>query len=517
MIYRSNRKLTNFASNIYNNNMLNKIRNVKIVDTTLREGEQSIHCDLRTIEKLRIANYLFDMKVDYIEVVSPIVSKSSYDDCKEIVKQKRNGTQVLTHVRCHPMDIEKALECGVDGINMYMATSPILAKYSHKKGIDEVIRIATDMVNLVKSSGINVRFSCEDSFRSNIDDILRVYKAIVAAGANRIGITDTVGISDSYIVKKLFNHLRRELPHIDMEFHCHNDTGSANENAFTAMRYGATHINTTVLGIGERNGITQLGAFLAKLCATDSALDITRSRYNLSVLRDLETYIATICGIDIPFNNPITGTAFTHKAGVHSNAAINDPKSYEILQPDIFGVQRNICVASKLTGKNSIRKRAMDLNIFISEDTLVRITSIIKNLFDTEQPNIDKVDKILYMHREISPNSIVLTNTTRPKIIIRLDGHLFDKDIINRVADICTDNNVNNYDFETHPGIKDEIDSTAFISIESEDISVLQNVLNDMRGLMTSANITHNICKMELIECPVELNNYRTNKYDSAC
>lgn len=157
---------------------------------------------------------------------------------------------------------------------------------------------------------------------------------------------------------------------------------------------GVTHIDTCILGIGERNGITPLGGFLARMYSIDK--DVLRKKYNLALLRDLEQFVATKAHIDIPFNNYITGSsAFTHKAGVHSKAVMQNPAAYEIIDPVDFGVERNIQIAHRLTGWNAVQARAVQLGLRISEENVKKATSFIKNLADTTNVTTDDVDNKL--------------------------------------------------------------------------------------------------------------------------
>ena len=125
----------------------------------------------------------------------------------------------------------------------------------------------------------------------------------------------------------------------------------------TALQAGATHVDTSVLGIGERNGITPLGGLIARMYAYNP--DLVRQRYNLPLLREVENFVANLVEVDVPFNNYITGyTAFTHKAGIHAKGILNNPSTYEILDPADFGLTRYIHVAHRLTGWNAIKQRA---------------------------------------------------------------------------------------------------------------------------------------------------------------
>ena len=212
-------------------------------------------------------------------------------------------------------------------------------------------------------------------------------------GVDRVGIADTVGVANPRQVFDVVRTLRR-IVSCDIEFHGHNDTGCAIANAFCALEAGATHVDTSVLGIGERNGITPLGGLIARMYAHDA--DRIRSKYDLPLLREVENYVAERVRVDVPFNNYITGyTAFTHKAGIHAKAILNNPSTYEILDPADFGLGRYIHVAHRLTGWNAIKDRAEQLQLELSDDAIKEITHRIKALADDTHLSLDDVDALL--------------------------------------------------------------------------------------------------------------------------
>lgn len=187
--------------------------------------------------------------------------------------------------------------------------------------------------------------------------------------------------------------LRREC-RAAIEFHGHNDSGCAIANAHAALDAGATFIDTTVLGIGERNGITPLGGLIARLYATDPALT---AAYDLPGLRHLDTLVAAIVGVPIPFNNYLTGaTAFTHKAGVHTKAVLADPRTYEILDPAAFGIERTIAVAHALTGRAAIADRARILGLTFDAETIHAVTAEVKRRADDAPLTDAELDTILH-------------------------------------------------------------------------------------------------------------------------
>ena len=163
-----------------------------------------------------------------------------------------------------------------------------------------VIKTATEVINFIKSHNLEVRFSSEDSFRSDLVDLLNVYKAVDKLGVTRVGIADTVGCANPRQVYELVRTLRSVVS-CDIETHFHNDTGCAIANAYAALEAGATHVDTSVLGIGERNGITPLGGFVARMYVANR--EYVMGKYKLEMLRDIENLVAEAVQITVPFNN----------------------------------------------------------------------------------------------------------------------------------------------------------------------------------------------------------------------
>lgn len=367
------------------------IRTFHIIESTLREGEQFVGANFTTEQKVRIAEALDDFGVELIEVTSPAASPQSLADCRTIAHLGLKAG-VITHTRCSLEDAKLAADTGVQGIDVVMGTSSVLRQFSHGKDIATIIRMARDVVHYIQDRGLRARFSTEDSFRSELADILAVYGAIAAEGVNRVGVADTVGVATPFQVHSLVSEIRRRVS-CDIEFHGHNDTGCAIANCCAALEAGATHVDTSILGIGERNGITPLGGLIARLYALDRALV---QKYRLHLLSELDHMVADMVGVDIPFNNYITGiTAFTHKAGIHAKAVLNNPETYEILDPRDFGMTRYISIAHRLTGWNAIKARAEQLALDISDEDLKAATAEIKTLADQRPLSLDDVDSIL--------------------------------------------------------------------------------------------------------------------------
>ncbi len=367
------------------------IENFSIIESTLREGEQFVNAFFSTEEKIRIARLLDEFGVEYLELTSPCASPQSRKDCEAIAGMGLQA-KTLTHIRCNLEDARIAVDTGVDGVDVVIGTSSYLREFSHGKSIDAIIELAQGVFEFLQTQNVEMRFSTEDSLRSNPEDLYRVYEAVDKLGIHRVGIADTVGVGNPRQIYDLVSTLRSRV-HADIEFHGHNDTGCAIANAFAALEAGATHIDTSVLGIGERNGITPLGGLVARLYAYDPQLV---SKYRLPLLMELDQTIAELVEVDIPYNNYVTGfSAFTHKAGIHAKAVLNNPETYEILKPEDFGLTRYIHIAHRLTGWNAVRSRADQLNLKLSDDQVKLITEQIKYLSDESVLSLDVVDSLL--------------------------------------------------------------------------------------------------------------------------
>ncbi|HET9808451.1 MAG TPA: homocitrate synthase [Candidatus Limnocylindria bacterium] len=363
-----------------------------IIDSTLREGEQFSNAHFTTAEKVQIARMLDEFGVEYIELTSPVASPQSYEDLKTVAGLGLRA-KVLTHVRCHMDDARVAVQTGVVGIDILFGTSSFLREFSHGKSVDDIIREAGQVIEFIKDHGKEVRFSSEDSFRSTEGDLLRVYTAVDRMGVDRVGVADTVGIATPRQCYALATELRRHV-HCDIEFHGHNDAGCAIANSYSILEGGATHIDTSVLGIGERNGITPLGGFVARMYADDPAA--IKRKYDLRRLKELDELVASLVTIDIPYNNFVTGKyAFHHKAGMHTKAIYINPNSYEILDPADFGLTRTMNIAHRLTGHNAVGVRARELGLEFGKDELREITRQIKAMADSGPLSMEQLDAVL--------------------------------------------------------------------------------------------------------------------------
>lgn len=393
---------------------ISNVPRFEIIDSTLREGEQFANAFFTLENKIKIARALDDFGVDYIEVTSPVASDQAREEVETLCKLGLKTSKILTHIRCHMHDAKVAVETGVDGVNVFIGTSNFLRQHSHGKDMSFITKSAIEVIEFVKSKGLEIRFSTEDSFRSDIVDLLNIYTTVDKIGVNRIGIADTVGGANPRQVYELIRTIKSSVS-CEIETHFHNDTGCAIANAYTALEAGAKFIDTCVLGIGERNGIVPLGGFMARMVV--SAPDYVKSKYKLANIRELENLVAEIVQVNIPFNNPITGfCAFTHKAGIHAKAILANPSTYEILNPTDFGLTRYIHFANRLTGWNAIKARVEQLNLNMTDDQIKIVTTQIKQMGDVRPLGIEDVDSIIKAFHAKENEDETISGTKRQRV-----------------------------------------------------------------------------------------------------
>jgi homocitrate synthase len=365
---------------------------LRIIDTTLREGEQCARAQFDSEQKLAIARALDAFGVDYLELTSPSASPRARRDFEQIARLGLRA-KLLAHVRCVEGEVQAAADAGAQGVGLFLATSPVLREASHGRSIQQVIDAMARPVACALRAGLEVRFSAEDAFRTPEEDLVTVCRAAAALGVHRVGLPDTVGVATPCEVHRRVELVRAAIS-LPIGFHGHNDTGCAVANAYEAVAAGATHVDVSVLGIGERVGITPLGAFVARMLTVDRERMATR--YRLDRLFDVERLVARSLGVDVPFNNCVTGeTAYTHKAGPHLKAMLANPQSYEGVPPEPFGVRRKLIVGSHLTGRHAVAGRALSLGLDLDARQIPAITARIKELADHHDLSDEQIDALL--------------------------------------------------------------------------------------------------------------------------
>jgi homocitrate synthase len=363
-----------------------------ILDSTLREGEQFTGAYFTQEQRLHIVRMLDALGVPAIEVPSPIASPETRQAIEEICGLGLRA-RILAHVRCVAADVEAALETPIYGINLFYGASKELRTYSHGRRIDQMIADAVPLIRRIRAAGRYVRFSAEDAFRSDLVDLLTLFDAVVEAGVQRIGLPDTVGIATPRMVERLVHLCTERYPQVGIEFHGHNDTGCAIANTVAALEAGADCLDVTVMGIGERNGIASLSGLIAQLYIHHPEL---LANYDLTQLAPLDQYVANCLNLPIPFNMPITAMgAFTHRAGIHTKAILQNPRAYEALDPQDFGLERQVDVGSRFTGRHAVAHRVHTLGLQLDKNEITRLTLALKARAERGPLTAQEVDSFI--------------------------------------------------------------------------------------------------------------------------
>jgi len=350
-----------------------KPKKIRILDSTLREGEQHPGVTFSNKQRIQIAWMLDYFGVDQIEI-SPVVSPDHKEATKTIIKQGLKA-DIVAHVRALKEDVDVAIDCDATWMATYLGISEIHMKDKLRITREEALRRSVETVEYAKSHGLKMRFTVEDGSRADPEFLMQVCRAISDAGVDRISLPDTVGIMRPNGMYNFVKSIRDEIK-TPLDVHCHNDIGLALANALAGCDGGADQIHTTIDGIGERTGIPAL----AETAVALTYLYKSPNNFRLDMLMDLSRLIEQYTTI-IPYDSkPIVGpTAYKHKAGTHLAAILRNPAAYEPIEPKVVGNRRRI-VFGELAGKNGAAYLMSLLGLEQNEDHAKAVATGLKNL-----------------------------------------------------------------------------------------------------------------------------------------
>ena len=363
------------------------MEDVIIFDTTLRDGEQSPGCSMSLEDKVKIAKMLDAAKVDVIEAGFAASNERDFKAIKEISKVCDYST-VTSLARCDKNDIDKAYEAIKDAkkkrIHVFIATSDVHMKDKLNMSKEEVIKRIREMVSYAKTKCDDVEFSLEDATRTDFLFACRAIDTAIDAGATTINIPDTVGImmplEFAEYIMELKNYSR--LNEVNISVHCHNDLGMATANSITAVKCGANQVECTVNGIGERAGNTALEEIVATLDTRRISLQ-KQTHFDTTMIKDLSDAVVDATGSQIQKNKAIVGeNAFLHEAGIHQAGVIKNANTYEIMNPEKFGVFHDNIVLGIHSGRNAIIKKIKDLGYNPEKYNINEIVVDLKRYFE---------------------------------------------------------------------------------------------------------------------------------------
>ncbi len=371
-------------------------KQIKIFDTTLRDGEQSPGCSMNLKEKIQMAKQLETLKVDVIEAGFAIASPGDFKSVKAIAENVNNCT-VASLARTLTKDIDCAWEAIKNSkhprIHTFIATSDIHIKHKLKSTQEQVLENAVSAVKYAKKFCEDVEFSAEDATRSDHEFLYKIIQEVIKAGATVVNIPDTVGYTtpeEMYTLIKNIKENVKDIHKVDIAVHCHDDLGLAVANTLAAVRAGATQLECTVNGIGERAGNAALEEIVMALktrkdffgyeCNVDSK-QITRS----------SRLLTTITGVQVQPNKAIVGTnAFAHESGIHQHGVLEERSTYEIMTPDSVGLSENKMVLGKHSGRHALGERLKTLGYDLSKEELSKAFAEFKDLADKKKVVYDR-------------------------------------------------------------------------------------------------------------------------------
>jgi homocitrate synthase NifV len=345
---------------------------IKIDDTTLRDGEQTAGVVFANQEKVRIARLLDEVGVHQIEVGIPAMLGDEKKTIKHIAGLGLNAS-ILAWNRAVKEDIQHSIDCGVNAVAISMSASDIHIEHKLKKSrtwVLDSIKAATDFA---KEHGLYVSVNAEDASRANLEFLVRFAQAAKECGADRLRFCDTVGILDPFDTYNVIRFLRKNVE-IELEMHTHNDFGLATANAIAGIKAGAIYVNTTVNGLGERAGNAALEEVVMALKYI-SKVDLG---LKTELFRELSEFVANASARHIPVWKPIVGSnVFAHESGIHADGVIKNPLNYEVFTPEEVGLERQL-VIGKHSGTKSIKMKFKEFLIELDDEECADILKIVR-------------------------------------------------------------------------------------------------------------------------------------------
>ena len=416
---------------------------IKIFDTTLRDGEQSPGCSMNLKEKIEMAKQLEKMKVDIIEAGFAISSPGDFLSVKTIAETIKDCT-IASLARTTEQDIDRAWEALSSAvsprIHTFIATSPIHMEYKLLMTPEEVYERSVAMVKYAKKHCSDIEWSAEDATRSDPVFLGRIIEGVIKAGATTINLPDTVGYTtpdEYYDFLMKVQEYAPSMVNISLSAHCHNDLGLGVANSLAAIKAGATQIECTINGIGERAGNAAMEEIIMALHTRKDILQ-TETRVVTTEIMRSSNLLSRITGVKVQPNKAIVGeNAFAHEAGIHQHGMMKNKETYEIMNPETIGLSENNLVLGKHSGKHAFRDKVKQLGYDLQEAELDRMFSKFKDLADKKKSVYDRdIDALVSKESVQVPKTYCLKsfvinsgNTITSTAVIKMekDGKTIEK------------------------------------------------------------------------------------------
>ncbi|MGD9963545.1 MAG: 2-isopropylmalate synthase [Thermoplasmata archaeon] len=345
---------------------------VKILDTTLRDGEQTPNVALSVDDKLKIAQALDELGVDIIEAGFAVNSEGEAEAVKRISGAGLKS-EICSLCRASTQDIDAALACDVDSVHIFLATSKVHLEKKLKITQQEAVEKAVTAVQYAKKHGLVAEFSCEDATRTELSFLKTVHNAVEEAGVDRIDIPDTVGVMTPQAMMQFVTEIKKDTK-VPLAVHCHDDFGMSVANSLAGVLGGAEEVHVTVNGLGERAG----NAALEEVVMGLQAFYGLKTSINTRKMAFVSRLVAQLTGVAVQPNKAIVGeNAFSHEAGIHVHGVLSESSTYEPMRPEIVGKERTL-VVGKHSGVHAVQNKLKEYGLDLAPDQMKEVVARIK-------------------------------------------------------------------------------------------------------------------------------------------
>ncbi len=388
------------------------MKKILFFDTTLRDGEQMAGVNINISDKLRVANLLCEMGVDVIEAGFPCSSKNDFSATTKIASALK-GCSVAGLSRAAFSDIDICWDAIKNSesprIHVFVATSDIHLKYKLKKSRDEILKMVSESVAYAKKYCSDVQFSAEDASRTDNDFLVKVFETAIKAGAKTVNIADTVGFATPFDFEKKIRYVFENTSGMEkaaLAVHCHNDLGLAASNTIAGISGGATQVDCTINGIGERAGNASLEE-LAMILSVRKDLFGVEHGINTKLLTKASKLVSNLTGVYVAQNKPIVGSnVFAHESGIHQHSMMASRVTYEIFSPSDVGSRGDSIVLGKHSGHHAFNNKVEELGIHTTPDVLKTAFSSFKDL-SCRKRHVSEKDIIALVEEAILDSRVV--------------------------------------------------------------------------------------------------------------
>ncbi|AEG58362.1 2-isopropylmalate synthase [Desulforamulus ruminis] len=392
------------------------MRKLYIFDTTLRDGEQSLGITLNTHEKLEIARQLVRLGVDVIEAGFPASSPGDMNSVKTIAREIK-GAVICGLTRAVAKDIDACAEALRDAeqprIHTGIAVSPVHMEKKLRLSPEQVVEAAVAAVKHAKKYVSDVEFYAEDASRSEPAFLAKILEKVIEAGATVVNIPDTVGYVTPWQYGELISFLTKNVKNIDsaiISTHCHNDLGMATANTLAAVKAGASQVEGTINGIGERAGNTALEEVMMAVYSQPSLYGVELG-VKTKEIAATSRLVSGITGVPVPSHKAIVGAnAFMHASGIHQDGVLKEKRTYEIIDPETVGILRNKIVLSARSGRHALKHRLEELGYSPEQYDVETVYKEFLQLADQKKEVFDEDLHALMGYTEKERNSISIKN-----------------------------------------------------------------------------------------------------------